>query len=281
MKKFIKGLTPPFILQLSQAMFRFGKGTGPYNMWTGNYTSWKEAARNSESYDLPVILEKVKKATLAVKNGEAAYERDSVLFSKAAYNWPLVSILLKIAQENHNAINLIDFGGSLGSSYFQNRNFLNKLSRFNWMVVEQDHFVSVGNEHIEDAVLRFSSDLQKAKDRSGANTLLLSSVLQYLEKPYEFLDGLESDPFEYLVVDRTIFVDLPEDRITVQSVPEEIYKASYPCWMLSRSKFLEYMDKQYNLHIDFDPYPGLTIDLGDARGFCEGFFFQRKKRNEN
>ena len=55
------------------------------------------------------------------------YERDSVLFDTIRYSWPLLSDLLRAASEDQNHLSVLDFGGSLGSSYYQNRVFLSHL----------------------------------------------------------------------------------------------------------------------------------------------------------
>ncbi len=59
--------------------------------WSGDYSSWKSAQQHCVGYDAANILEKVKDAILKVKNGEAVYERDSVLFYKIEYAYPLLS----------------------------------------------------------------------------------------------------------------------------------------------------------------------------------------------
>ena len=116
----------------------------------GNYSCWYKACQDSTGYDSNVILNKVRDALLKVKNGDAVYERDSVLFDEVQYSWPLMAGLLWIASCGNNCLNLIDFGGSLGSSYFQNRKFLGHLCEFYWNVVEQEKFVKCGRELFED-----------------------------------------------------------------------------------------------------------------------------------
>ena len=96
----------------------------------------------------------------------------------------------------------------------------------------------------------------------------MSSVLQYLEKPYEILQELIDNSFEYIIIDRTFFLDIDNDKIMVQKVPEEIYNASYPCWLLSKKKFLNFMGNDYILISEFDDYVGCK----DAKGF----FFKHK-----
>src|SRR6266702_290349 len=83
----------------------------------GNYSGYDKACQASTGYDSDLILERVRDALLKVKSGEAVYERDSVLFDEVQYSWPLLAGLLWIASCNGNRLHLLDFGGSLGSSY--------------------------------------------------------------------------------------------------------------------------------------------------------------------
>src|SRR5262245_44680393 len=100
--------------------------------WHGDFADWAEAKRACSGYDSDVILERVKAALLKVKRGEAVYERDSVLFDSKQYSWPVLASLLWIASQHQNRLTVMDFGGSLGSSYFQNREFLGHLTGLRW-----------------------------------------------------------------------------------------------------------------------------------------------------
>ena len=73
-KGFLKSWLPLGLLRLSSLK----KGV----RWSGDYDSWTEAQKASTGYDGKVILNKVKDSLLRVKNGKAAYERDSVLFDE-------------------------------------------------------------------------------------------------------------------------------------------------------------------------------------------------------
>lgn len=77
-----------------------------------------------KGYDSHKILDKCKRATLEVVNGNAVYERDSVLFDAIQYSWGLLAGLQYAAICTNNKLNVIDFGGSLGLTYHQNSNFL-------------------------------------------------------------------------------------------------------------------------------------------------------------
>src|SRR5690349_18481872 len=80
--------------------------------WSGNYQSWHDVLKNANRYDAGVILEITKNALLKVKRGEAAYERDSVLFDKKEYPFPLLSFLLHSAVSKKKPLHVLDFGGS-------------------------------------------------------------------------------------------------------------------------------------------------------------------------
>ena len=246
-------------------------------LWSGNYTHWQEAQAATSGYQAANILEKVKATTLRVKSGEVAYERDSVVFDEVQYAWPLLACLLKIATENELSLNVVDFGGSLGSTYFQNKQFLSSLRSLRWSVVEQPHFVEAGNETMADASLRFYEDVDTCLKQTHASILLLSGVLAYLEKPSEHLRRFKNFGFRYILVDRTAFIDDAADRLTVQRVPETIYAASYPAWFFSEPAFVDQLDDQYDLMADFDDSftPPTTLEDG-KRVYWKGFFFKRK-----
>ena len=203
-----------------------------------------------------------------MKNGEAVYERDSVLFDKIQYPWPLLANLLWIASKNGDKLNILDFGGSLGSTYFQNINYLKHLNYLKWNIVEQKNFVDCGKELFENENLKFFYTIDECIKIQKPDVAILSSVLQYLEKPYEILQELIDNLFEYIIIDRTFFLDIDNDKIMVQKVPEDIYNVSYPCWFLSKKKFLNFIKNHYILISEFDDYLGCK----DAKGF----FFKHK-----
>ncbi|MBI3006142.1 MAG: methyltransferase, TIGR04325 family, partial [Ignavibacteriales bacterium] len=153
-KETVKLFLPPVLSKLF-ARNSFSKS------FTGNYSSWDEALAHSTGYDSPEILNTVTQALLKVKRGQAEYERDSVLFDSIEYSWPLLSGLMLAAAQNYGKLSVVDVGGSLGSSFFQNRKFLAYLKSVRWSVVEQKHFVEAGKAHFENSRLRFYSSLME------------------------------------------------------------------------------------------------------------------------
>lgn len=170
--------------------------------------------------------------------GGAVFERDSVLLPAPEYPWPLISCLLYAAQADGNRLAVLDFGGALGSSYYQCRPFLGYVSRLAWMVVEQKHYVESGRREFSKGPISFHEDVQNACLAQKPNLLLLSSVLPYLPDPWSRLDELLALNIRCLVIDRLPFLGNDRNRLTVQKVPPEIYAASYPAWFFSRNRLL-------------------------------------------
>ena len=228
---------PPLVLRALRRQGRKGL------RFSDGYGTWDEARAASTGYDLPSILEKTAQASLKVKRGEAASERDSVLLDEIEYTWPALAGLMWVAARNGGRLGVLDFGGSLGTSYFQNRKFLDPLS-VRWSIVEQAHFVAAGRRDFEDERLRFYDSVDDAVAAGRPDAVLLGGVLQYLEHPYALLERLAAIPPELMILDRMPFSDLDDDRISVQHVPAEIYRASYPSHVFSLRKFREWVASQ-------------------------------------
>lgn len=235
----------------------------------GEFPGWQEAAARCTGYDADHILAKVLDATLRVKRGEAAYERDSVLFEEVEFNWPVAAGLLRAAARNQGRLAVLDFGGALGSSYFQNRALLEGLTSVRWSVVEQPHYVAAGQAHVQDEVLRFHETIDGSVADEPPNAVLLSSVLQYLDDPRAVLEQASRLDAEVIVVDRTIVNDGAADRIYVQSVPASIYCASYPCRSLSERGLVAALAGRYRLVASFPSleFPALAKIASSFKGF--------------
>jgi putative methyltransferase (TIGR04325 family) len=243
--------------------------------FTGDYGSWDDATRSSTGYDAGVILEKTCAALLKVKNGEAAYERDSVLFDKIQHAFPVLAGLLRAAQAHDGKLCVVDFGGALGSSYFQCRNFLKVVQRLEWLVVEQAAHVACGRKNFESEQLHFYTTVEECMSGHQPNALLLSSVLQYLPDPYETLQKLISHRISHVIIDRTAFLTGDRERLTVQHVPDSIYPASYPAWFFSEAKFTAAIESAgYTLAADFQGADDISPE--GEKAYFKGFIYEKR-----
>lgn len=269
LKRWIADWVPPHLRRL----LRGGPADGAVR-YSGNFASWSEARRHSQGYDAPAILERVKQATLKVARGEAAYERDSVVFDRVEYSYPLLAGLLRAALRNGGRLNVLDVGGSLGSTFFQCRQVLEPAVTV-WSVVEQPLFAACGRAHFETEQLRFFDDLETALRAKKHDIAVLSSVLPYVENPHALLETI-AENVPAVVVDRTpVWSGLP-DRITVQHVPASIYgfATSYPAWVLNRESLLEHLSPRFAAVFEFEALAGpITVDGTPAQD--TGWLFER------
>jgi putative methyltransferase (TIGR04325 family) len=246
MKDTLKLFIPPILLKLKNILLK--QQVADAIQFVETDLAWDEIVKATKGYSAENILEKCRDALLKVKNGECPYERDSVLFKEKEIFYPLLAALFYVALQNQNNLNLVDFGGSLGSTYYQNKDLLRQAGlSLNWNIVEQENFVKCGKENFENNELRFfykAGDIPNDKPRA----LLLSSVLPYLKKPYDVLAELFKLDFQYVIIDRTWFLEAERgDILTIQTVPEWIYKAAYPAWFLALGKFKEYIKSKYDI----------------------------------
>jgi putative methyltransferase (TIGR04325 family) len=271
-KSIVKLFTPPIVFSLIKSRTHVQTKA----IWSGDYSSWAEAEKQCTGYDNAVILEKCRNASMKVKNGEAAYERDSVLFDEIQYSWGLLAGLQRAALENNGKLCVLDFGGSLGSSYYQNREFLSTLSSLEWRIVEQAHFVDCGKAYFENEQLKFHYTIDECLAKSKPNVLLLSSIMQYLEKPYDWLEKFIALDISCLIVDRTGFAEAERDILTVQNVPDSIYKASYPAWFFNKRRFKRAFKKMYKPGLDFDSgFTASTLINEGIKVQWEGIIFHK------
>jgi len=246
----------------------------PQITFAGDFASWTEAKRQSAGYDSPVILERTCASLQKIKRGEAAYERDSVLFDTPQYSFPLLTALLRAALVGNGRLSVADVGGSLGSSYFQCRLFLRAVRAVEWAVIEQPAYVRCGREQFEDDELRFYETFEECLGRHQPDVLLLSGVLQYLADPYASLQRLLAHGVRHVIIDRTAFLASDRDRLTVQTVPDTIYPASYPAWFLSETLVRGQLRASgYSIVYDFRALD--TLSPPDEPAYYKGFVCER------
>jgi len=265
MKNFLNQFTPPILKRIIK--YRRNEG------WHGDFSSWDEARKLTTGYDAASILQRVRASALKAKNREVAYEQSALVYTESKPNIPILSALLHAAVQHNNQLVVLDYGGSLGSLYYQLRPFLDGLAAIRWCIVEQPMFVEVGTKEFANQELHFFSDIESCTENYEPQVCLFSSSLQYLDKPYDVLENIFRYEIPYIVLDRIAFLNNGKDRLTIQKVPPAYYDASYPCWFLSKSKFLSFMSSRYLLVDEFKNEIYLQLGLQQLR--YEGMWFKK------
>jgi putative methyltransferase (TIGR04325 family) len=242
-----------------------------WQWFRGNYAAWPGARAASPGYDDAAVLTRVAAAVREVKAGRAAWERDGVTFTTPAVNAPLLAALRQSAQTGGDRLDVVDFGGSLGSSWWQHRTALGGLDSVRWRVVEQAHYVAAGAEFAGDG-LSFHASIDEALAGGPPAVILLSSVLPYLESPLDLLTDISARKFPHVIIDRTPLVRSGRARLAVQCTPPELGGGGYPCWLFSRSQLLAPLQADYGLVQEW-------LALDDLAPGVEhrGFYFRRKE----
>lgn len=122
-----------------------------------------------------------------------------------------------------------------------------------------------------DFVILTLDDCLKAQH---PDTILLCSSIQYLEKPYELLSQVKKD-FNYLVFDKTPFLEKGEDTITVHVVSPDIYDASIPTWLFNLDKFMNFFSDKFELIADYDNFAQIVNNRITIN--WKGFIFVKKE----
>jgi putative methyltransferase (TIGR04325 family) len=242
-KNLIKQWAPPAFLDFFRSM------SNRTIRMSGNYSNWEDVMAQCEGYNQSVIFEKTLASALQVKNGLKPYERDSVLFDRIVYSWPILTSLLWTATQYAGKLRVLDFGGALGTSYFQNKKFIDHLDEVSWNIVEQPKMAELGSKYLQDNILSFSSSIEEGFHSCSPNFVLLSSSLQYVQEPFNVIDDLAIRNVPVIALDKTPFLKNDQKTfIQKQSVPSQIYPASYPCYLFNEHEIIKkFEDHSYRL----------------------------------
>ena len=272
LKNILAALTPPIAWE---GVRRILSGVrGRQIRFAGDFKSWADAEACSTGYGAQDILERTIEAARKVSSDEAAFARDGVAFGEMEHNFPLAWALMHAATR-YGRLHVLDFGGALGSTYFQSRALIHAASDVRWAIVEQPAYVAAGTKEFGNRALSFHATIDAARRQGDFDVLLLSSVIQYLPDPLGFLDSVLAREFPTVILDRTPFMVDDRMRLTVQRVPDWIYPASYPAWLFSEAELVARFAQQYELIVGWPGSDNVQPEKGKA--IFKGFIFERKK----
>jgi len=225
-----------------------------WEWFRGEFSSWAEAAAHCGGYADRTILERVVAASREVRDGRAAYERDGFAFTEPRQNHPLLAAAFRAAAGAGGELHVLDFGGALGSLYWQHRDAFRGLRHLQWRVVEQEAYVAAGRREFETADLSFWPDLRSASDGARATLAVLSCVVQYMADPYAVIEEVARLEPPWIFFDRLPLLAGPTDRLTIEHVPPDIGTETYPAWFLSEERFLKAIGARYRMVDRFRTY---------------------------
>ena len=217
-------------------------------------------------------------ATRKVISGEAKFQRDGVTFNDSLYPFPLISALLRAAVENGGDLAVLDFGGALGCTYYQCRDFLEGVKRLRGCIVEQANFADAGNEHFKTDKLLFFRDIEDARKACTPNVVLFSGSLQYLPEPYAVLRQAIDCGANYIIIDRNPFIEGDASLIGLQTTPRQIVESSYPVWLFNEAELRIAFSGRYFEVASFHALDGV-IGRGRLKATFKGILFKKIDRD--
>lgn len=267
LRRILKALAPPGLLALRRRWLG-------WQWFRGDYPDWDAALRVSCGYDDAKVFAAVLASARAVRDARGLVERDGVLVSGGSEpNLPLMACLLRQAAANAGRLRVLDYGGALGSLWWQHESWLRGVHDLHWNVVEQAHVVAAGQREFSVGPLRFYLTLDDVIATDGRpDVVVLSSVLAYLREPDQLLVQLQRLQVPQIVIDRTGFVREGRRRLVVQHVPPRIYPGSYPAWIFD-AELLRALKSDYRCEATWS-----AIDRFDPSVDFRGMSFVRKDR---
>jgi len=262
---------PPEIRQFLSRKFRKAA------TFDDSFMDWRTANEAATGYDTEIIAQRVLAGITAVRGGSAAYERDSVTFPKPDYSWPVLAGLLWAAAAESGVLRVLDFGGSLGSTYFQYRRFLQTLNEVSWNVVEQETFVEIGREQVVEPGLAFYDSIADVLASVQPTLVHFGSSLQYVENPREVVEAAAHTGARFLLLDRIPVSDLDHDLVTVQMVPPSIYPARYAAWVFSTEGLKRTLEVEWDVVSEFESLGGQALTTSGVSVSWRGMLCSRKQ----
>lgn len=218
----------------------------------GDFDSWENALSMTTGYDTQEVFQKTAKAALDVLEGKACYERDSVLFYKESFYYELLYYIERSKKDKDKTL-ILDFGGGLGSMFFQNRKKFD--DTIEWTIVEQAHFVEFGKKYLQCEGLRFVDAIEEDQKY---DVVILGSSLQYIKEWKNVLDMIMRIEPNIVFIDRTPMSDTT--WIAIEKVDESIYNASYPLWIFDKKEIDDFFTKWgYELCGEWQPDTGPSL----------------------
>ena len=89
-------------------------------------------------------------------------------------------------------------------------------------------------------------------NNQNVNCVLLSACIEYMAELYEYLSDILSKNIKYIIIDRVPFNYIERDRIVCQHVPQSIYEAVYPLWLIDEKRLHQCVGRHYHTVLEWD-----------------------------
>ncbi|MDB0022452.1 methyltransferase, TIGR04325 family [Flavobacteriaceae bacterium] len=234
--------------------------------------SWDHALKNSHNYNQDKLVNNIFLSTQNVLKKKYKYESDGINFNNLNIDHNFLESLKKCIKTDNTI--LLDFGGSLGTTFFKYHDLISKNKLIEWFIIEQEKIFE------KSKILNFPINLKFFKNideiQVKPDIILLGSVLQYIEHHNKLLTKLISLKPNYVFIERTIFSINNLEPIYIQENYFNFKKTSYPVRAISLKLLIKFMLKAN--YIVVNKYENKDIIAGDNVKVNSILF--KKKSNE-
>ncbi len=187
------------------------------------------------------------------------------------YDYPVLFWMQKLLTDGTN---VFDFGGNVGTHYFQYRGYLQLTDTVTWTVLDLPEIVKAGKHRHSEQNLFFTDDVNQVRQ---ADILLASGVVQYIEDFSTFVSTLNFQP-PHLLINRLPLYD-GERFVTLQNGGNVFY----PQYVFNRARFIRSIeDIGYRLVDEWIDYIDSCFIPFRSRNslphYC-GLYFEMTPRN--
>jgi putative methyltransferase (TIGR04325 family) len=230
-------------------------------LFRGVFPSFETAALNIPSgrplgYDNPVSATRMLSEWLAVHPSD----------------YPVLFWLAKLLPGSKA---VFDWGGSVGLKYFAFSPYLNYANDLVWTVGEVPAVAELGREiarHESAAALRFTTDFEGL---SGADILLASGVVQFIDDPFALLRAQSQLP-RHLIINKVPAYDKPS-AVTLHNMGT----AFCPYHLFNRPDFVGALEARSYRLVDEWRLPGVGCQIPlhpeHSIGAYSGFYLTRSE----
>ena len=175
----------------------------------------------------------------------------------------LEGALTKFYSEYQKKINILDFGGSCGTVYFDIRPLLGEKIKLEWKVIDLPEMIQSAKKHnLANNELQFFESIENAS--GNIDIIHTSSTLHYAENAYEIIQKfIDLNPV-YILFNRMLFNETENDLFIIHHSayrgigPGKIpvgytdKNIDFPVMIMSFNKFSRILEGQYDLEWKFN-----------------------------
>ena len=221
-------ILPPKIKTLIRACFSFIVGFTKVD-------SWEIAVRKSVGYESENVLAPLMQGTIESRVNLADSKWATTRYQQVA------TAMFFCLSENRlrlgKPLRILDFGGGGGDYFYKFQKFVPNID-FDWTVVETPALAEAMQHQFggDTQKIRWVNSLEMAEDQY--DFVLCSSVLQYLEKPFEVLEDLVKKS-GCVIINRIPIIDSSDHFVALQRILTKKRRGSYPAHFFSEKRLLE------------------------------------------